>query len=73
MPTTDETPRETRLRLNRLEAWCARNPAALGPRAVYLRSLFEVAVTAEHADFLAGELREVAEPTDSDARIRYLR
>ena len=51
------TPRETRHKLNRMEAWCARNAAALGSRAVFLRSLFEVAVTAAEADYIEAELR----------------
>ena len=58
MPTDAPTPRDTRLRLNKLEAWCAANAAALGDRAPFVRSLFEVAQTPEHAAFIEGELRE---------------
>ena len=60
METRHPTPRETRLRLNKMEAWAAQHAAALGPDAVRLRALFEVAVTADHADFLAAELRDLA-------------
>ncbi len=55
-----DNPRDTRLRLNRMESWTARHASALGVDAVRLRALFEVAVTAEHADFLAAELRDLA-------------
>ena len=58
MPTAAPTPRDVRHRLNRMERYAERHADALGPRAVYFRSLFEVAVTAEHADFLAAELRD---------------
>ena len=61
METQHPTPRETRLHLNRLEAWAARHAADLGPDAVRLRALFEVAVTADHAAFLAAELRAIAD------------
>lgn len=60
MGTPTATARETRLRLNRMEAWAARHADALGLEAVRLRALFEHAVTADHADFLAGELRDLA-------------
>ena len=43
-----------------MERWCARNADRLGPAAVRLRALFEFAETAEHADCLAGEIRELA-------------
>lgn len=56
-----ETPRGTRIRLNRMERWCARHAPALGPEAVRLRALFEVAYLPEHADFLAAELRRHTE------------
>lgn len=60
MPTPTTTPRDVRRRLNEMEAWAERRTSLLGDRAVYIRSLFEVAVTAEHADFLAAELRDLA-------------
>lgn len=55
------TPRETRLRLNRLERSVRDHAPALtdaghGPALVRLRGLFELAHTEAHADFLAGEL-----------------
>lgn len=52
-----ETPRDTRIRLNKMEAWCERNAEALGPAAVRLRGLFEVASKPDHADYLAEEIR----------------
>lgn len=55
-----ETPRETRRRLDRMERWAERHAEAIGPAAVRLRGLFEVAVTPAHADFLAAELRDLA-------------
>ena len=58
--TTNETPRQTRLRLNKMERWCQTNAADLGPAAVRLRGLFELAHKPEHADYLEGELRELA-------------
>lgn len=59
-----ETPRETRLRLNRLERWVRDHVAALtdaghGPALVRLRGLFEWAITREHADYLADEIRDL--------------
>ena len=61
-PSVDagETPRQIRHRLNKMESWCERNADRLGPSAVRLRALFELASTAEHADYLAAEIREVA-------------
>ena len=61
MATPPPTPRDTRLRINRMEAWCARHAAALGPDAVRLRALFEMAYRPDHADFLAAEIRELAD------------
>ena len=58
MEITAPTPRQTRIRLNRLEQYAERHAAALGPRVVFVRSLFEVAVTAGHADFIAAEIRD---------------
>ena len=58
METTDApTPRETRHRLNRMERWCEANAAALGPRVVHVRALFEVAEKPWHADHIAALLR----------------
>ncbi len=57
---TTETPRETRRRLNQMERWVERHASFLGPEAVRLRALFEVAFTTAHADHLAGELRDLA-------------
>ena len=54
------TARDTRHRLNRMEAWAERHADALGPDAVRLRALFEVAVSGAHADFLADEIRRLA-------------
>lgn len=56
MPTP--TPRNVRHRLNKMERYAERHAAEIGPRAVYLRSLFEVALTADHADFIAAEIRD---------------
>lgn len=67
-PRDAETPRQTRLRLNRMEAWAAKHADTLGPDAVRLRALFELAVTADHADFLAGELRDLAGAHSSHSR-----
>ena len=55
-----ETPRQIRHRLNKMESWCERNADRLGPAAVRLRALFELATTAEHADYLAADIRELA-------------
>ena len=60
--SSDETPRDTRVRLNRMERWLREHSAALtdaghGPTLVRLVGLFELAFKADHADFLAGELR----------------
>ena len=57
------TPRDVRLQLGKMERWCMDNAARLGPAAVRLRALFEVAETAEHADYLAGEIRDLARQT----------
>lgn len=65
MPTDAPSPRETRLRLNKLEAWCAANAAALGDRAPFVRSLFEVARTPEHAAFIEAELRQITGRADA--------
>ncbi len=60
-PDTAPTPRETRLKLNRLERWTRDHSEALaaagfGPALVRLRGLFELAFTAEHADYLEEEI-----------------
>ena len=61
---TTPTPRDVRRRLNQIERYVERHADAFGPRVVYLRSLIEVAVTAEHVDFLADEVRTtLASPT----------
>ena len=52
------TPRDVRHRLNKMERYAQRHAADFGPRVVFIRSLFEVAFTADHADFLAAEIRE---------------
>ena len=65
MPTTAPSPRATRLRLNRLEAWCAAHAVALGDRAPFIRSLFEVAQTPEHAAFIEAELRQITGRADA--------
>ena len=71
MQTTPPTPRDVRHRLNKMERYAERHAAGLGPRVVFVRSLFEVAVTADHADFLAAEIREAlgtpAQPSPSHA------
>ena len=54
------SPREVRIQLNQMDRWCQKNAHRLGPAAVRLRGLFEVACTAEHADYLAGEIRDLA-------------
>ena len=63
--TREETPRDTRVRLNRMDRWlCEHTPALTdaghGPALVRLRGLFELASTTDHADYLAGELRDLA-------------
>lgn len=58
-PTTNPTPREVRVRLNKMEAWFRRNTARFSPEdQVFLRVGFEHAKEPEHADVLAGVLRE---------------
>ena len=64
METPTETPRETRIRLNKMERWCEKNAARLGPAAVRLRGLFEVAREPWHADYLEGEIRDLATQSD---------
>ncbi|WP_420455752.1 hypothetical protein [Rubrivirga sp.] len=59
-PAPRPTPRDARIQLNKMERWCERNADRLGAAAVRLRALFEVAHTPEHADYLAGEIRELA-------------
>ena len=63
METLTETPRQTRIRLNKMERWCQKNAAALGPAGVKLRGLFELAHKPQHADYLEAELREVVART----------
>ena len=58
MQTTAPTPRAVRHRLNKMERYAQRHTADLGVRAVYIAALFEVAITSDHADFLAAEIRE---------------
>ena len=58
MPTASPTPRDVRHRLNKMERYAERHAADFGPRVVFIRSLFEVAYTAAHADYLAAEIRE---------------
>ena len=62
MPTDPATrsPRDIRIQLGKMERWCMDHADRIGPAAVRLRGLFEVARTAEHADYLAGEIRELA-------------
>ena len=74
MEITAPTPRDVRHRLNRMERYAERHAADFGPRVVFIRSLFEVAYTADHADFLAAEIRETlatntapAQPSPSHA------
>ncbi len=57
------THRDVRVRLNQMERWCAMNAPRLGPAAVRLRALFEVAHTSAHADYIAAELRDLTAPT----------
>ena len=59
MNTTLTTPRDVRHQLNKMERWCQKHAAQLGPAAVKLRGMFEVAHTAEHAEYLAGEIRDL--------------
>ena len=59
-PKDARSPREVRIQLNKMDRWCQKNARQLGPAAVRLRGLFEVAYTAEHADYLAGEIRALA-------------
>lgn len=59
------TPRDVRLRLNKMERYAERHADALGDRAVYVRSLFEVAVTANHADHIAAEIRSLVPAFDA--------
>lgn len=64
--TTPPTPRDVRHRLNKMERYAERHAADFGPRIVYLGALLEVAYKAEHADFIAAEIREslaTSEPT----------
>ena len=70
METTAPTPRDVRHRLNKMERYAERHAAEIGPRAVYLRSLFEVARTVDHADFIAAEIRAAlanSQPSPSHA------
>ena len=66
------TPRETRTRLNRMECWLREQTPALtdaghGAALVRLRALFELAYTAEHADYLAAELHALRHILTADA------
>ena len=50
-----------------MERWAERNAnrwtdAGHGPKVLYLRSLFEIAYTADHADCIADELRALPDP-----------
>ena len=52
------------MRLNRMERWLREHAPALtgaghGAALVRLRGLFELAFTADHADYLAGEIRDL--------------
>ena len=59
-PFERATPRDTRHRINRMEAWLARTSTDHDQaRVLYLRRLFEFAYTPDHADFLADELRDL--------------
>ena len=66
------TPRDTRVRLNRMERWLREHAPTLtraghGPALVRLHGLFELAFKAEHADYLAGELRDLQSTARADA------
>ena len=70
--SSDETPRDTRVRLNRMERWLREHSAALtdaghGPALVRLCGLFELAFKTEHADYLAAEIEGLGSPPPAPA------